>query len=331
LQCQKRQLSCPGYQKQLRWAPDYRSQANRSERNADKQWDEAVNNSTTHPVAPARDSNHERTGNLGSCGSLASPFDCEEGDSTSPVDSRTERAASIGLRANNGRQIPHAVNLASASNPNSSSIRVEEDPSRPRRFVLASSQDAFGARGANESQFLPYWSRLSDTEAESTSSIADGLIETPESLVGHDVFQTLTEEDRFLLRHYFTDVCRLNSAFDSPSNPFRYMIAELLSTSPLILNCVINISARWEVQRNRKFMPTAVRHHSAAVGHLSDILHDIRRRDASLEQGCIQPSSQQEYSQIKQAILASILLGISSVGPQSLLSAMETFHILFSK
>lgn len=127
-----------------------------------------------------------------------------------------------------------------------------------------------------------------------------------------------------LLNFYFTDLCRLNSAFDSSTNPFRHVIAQWAAESPLIMNCVLSMSARALFPFRTGVLALAVHHHTVAVGHLSVILDDITGTGASHPEGS-HGLVRRSIHQIKQAILASIMLGISSV---SFCCYVQSFRIV---
>ncbi|KAK5208750.1 hypothetical protein LTR41_005979 [Exophiala xenobiotica] len=50
------------------------------------------------------------------------------------------------------------------------------------------------------------------------------------------------EDARILLRHYFENVCRINSVFDTADNPFRYLVLRYIKSSSLIRNCVLSMA-----------------------------------------------------------------------------------------
>ncbi|KEF60789.1 uncharacterized protein A1O9_02351 [Exophiala aquamarina CBS 119918] len=133
-----------------------------------------------------------------------------------------------------------------------------------------------------------------------------------------------------LLKFYFYNLCRKNSVFDGPANPFRYMIIQWLTDSPLILNCVLSMSARALVGHRPDILPKAVRHHTVAVGYLTEILTKLTHQTPSDPVDPSIPAGEDSAHQIKQAVLASILLGISSswldasdLGVQHLLGARK--------
>lgn len=127
-----------------------------------------------------------------------------------------------------------------------------------------------------------------------------------------------------LLSFYFNGLCRLNSAFDSPTNPFRHIIAQWAVESPLIMNCVMSMSARALFPFHPTVLAHAVQHHSVAVGHLSDILADITGYGVSTQDKRSPTSARQSIHHVKQAIMASIMLGISSVSLYSSLSGVPS-------
>lgn len=127
--------------------------------------------------------------------------------------------------------------------------------------------------------------------------------------------QGVTDESSDLLIFYFNGLCRKNSVFDGPKNPFRWLIVEWMNESPLILNCVLSMSARALVARRPDILQDTVRYHTAAVGYLTDIITNLTQQPPSEIVDLSSPPAEDSVTQIKQAVLASILLGISSVSP----------------
>lgn len=241
---------------------------------------------------------------------LNSAFDRGIFRSTPIADLPTAPEATTELPAQRAHTPP--TDIAATGAPVNSSIFSESEQHTTDTHVLARPHYGLSFNPANSPRSSQYWPLSPATELRTISP----SIGTAAEAQGSDFTRIPSgffAQDDVLLNHYFTEVCRLVSAFDSPTNPFRYMISDLIVDSPLILNCVLSISARWEVQRDERFLSKALHYHSAAVGYLSDILVAIGRRDASFERGCTQPLSRLEHDQIKQAILASILLGIASV------------------
>lgn len=164
---------------------------------------------------------------------------------------------------------------------------------------------------------LPELQSLPSTHLPRRSSLQSILVTTPvqEAVFPSNPSPFLDPETErsALMNFYFGTLCRLNSAFDSATNPFRYIVSEWMVDSPLIQNCVLSTSAKALVQRHQQVLPKVVQYHSAAVVHLSDILSTISRRDSVEETSRLQLSTFDSTNQVKRAVLASIFLGISSV------------------
>lgn len=54
---------------------------------------------------------------------------------------------------------------------------------------------------------------------------------------------SLQDTTTFLVEYYFSNVCPIVSCFDSPSNPFRYEISNMIQTSSALSNCIQAMSA----------------------------------------------------------------------------------------
>jgi len=143
--------------------------------------------------------------------------------------------------------------------------------------------------------------QMTSRAAESTSS------SSPQSVL------RVNHEPSELLDYYFTDVCRINSAFDSATNPFRFVISKYVRESPLVMHCILSVSMSALAQRNKRVLPSAVHYHSAAVSHFSEILNQVRDRDASDGQDENRLPKPLALQEIKGIILATVLLGISTV------------------
>lgn len=303
-QCRRRKISCPGYHTKIRWAADNQHLGGRPSASTD--------------IKDAPDT--DIPANFRNVTS-----DLVETHHVSPPSAIAAQVTPESFAGSPGEMGPSPTShpagntaadaTAADSSPATYISASENCPSRRGTLVSAAlheNRSPCDAESYTQCSFLPQSPR--DNDPSYLSPFANETSETHWSHHG-SITSNLSAEDKSLLQHYFTKVCALNSAFDSPANPFRYMIAELVVDSPLILNSVLGLSAWWEVQQNPQFLARAVHYHSVAVGYLSDILSNIQRRDTSLLHGQAFPPSSHEYDQIKQAILASILLGFSSVSP----------------
>lgn len=154
---------------------------------------------------------------------------------------------------------------------------------------------------------------LTERLALDNKQTAGQVLQTPKPHPEFPLPGGINDEYSELLMFYFNGLCRKNSVFDGPNNPFRYLIIDWMADSPLVLNCVLSMSSRALVARRPDLLPDAVRYHTAAVGYLTDVISNLTQQPAS---DIVEPSSpptEDSVNQIKQAVLASILLGISSV------------------
>ncbi|EXJ82914.1 hypothetical protein A1O3_06730 [Capronia epimyces CBS 606.96] len=86
----------------------------------------------------------------------------------------------------------------------------------------------------------------------------------------------------FLVEYYFSNVCPLLSCFDSPSNPFRFEIANMIRSSPALSNCIQAMSAahlsQLQPSRHREGLElqnAAVRSISDSVANLAEVSEDL--------------------------------------------------------
>ncbi|VUC32277.1 unnamed protein product [Clonostachys rosea] len=104
-----------------------------------------------------------------------------------------------------------------------------------------------------------------------------------------------------LVNYYFSLVCVINSGFDSPQNPFRMVVADMTWTHPLILNCMLSMSAAHLYQRQNVSSIEALQHRTTAISVLSSEISE--------------PSSKnppRDESRLITALLGTILLGTTS-------------------
>lgn len=118
----------------------------------------------------------------------------------------------------------------------------------------------------------------------------------------HSLLAINSRED-YLISYYFSLICVINSGFDSPQNPFRMVVADMIWTHPLILNCMLSMSAAHLYQRQNVPSTEALQHRTTAISVLSSEISE--------------PSSKNQFgsgSHLMIALLGTILLGTTSVG-----------------
>ncbi|CAG9946919.1 unnamed protein product [Clonostachys rosea f. rosea IK726] len=116
----------------------------------------------------------------------------------------------------------------------------------------------------------------------------------------HSLLAINSRED-YLISYYFSLICVINSGFDSPQNPFRMVVADMIWTHPLILNCMLSMSAAHLYQRQNVPSTEALQHRTTAISVLSSEISE--------------PSSKNQFgsgSHLMIALLGTILLGTTS-------------------
>ncbi|KAK4937036.1 hypothetical protein LTR10_022222 [Elasticomyces elasticus] len=141
------------------------------------------------------------------------------------------------------------------------------------------------------------------------------------------------EDARILLRHYFENVCRINSVFDTSDNPFRYLVLRYIKSSSLIRNCVLGLALVHRMQSDRQNMHRkVVRYHSAALQCLSTAIENLEVQESSIESADQSGSTSNYLERLQEALLGVLLLCNSSswldpedIGIGHLLSARKLF------
>lgn len=111
----------------------------------------------------------------------------------------------------------------------------------------------------------------------------------------------LENTDTMLLQYYLTTVCDINSCFDSVKNPFRTELINQIFDSPLLYHSILSMSAAHMAGRKLEILPKAVEHQSNAIQNLRGAVSQTL-------------SARSKGDFVEQALLASIILGMTSVG-----------------
>lgn len=128
-------------------------------------------------------------------------------------------------------------------------------------------------------------------------------------------FQDYSGEISALLHYYFATVCHVLSSFDSLHNPFRSEVPRLFSQSPLLLYCVLSMSAAHLYQNEESKAVVPLKLQTKAISYLAGQLPtpphidglgvSIYRKPAA---GRLVRASVQD-----DVVLGTILLGMTSV------------------
>ncbi|KAK5229790.1 hypothetical protein LTR72_001322 [Exophiala xenobiotica] len=142
------------------------------------------------------------------------------------------------------------------------------------------------------------------------------------------------EDARILLRHYFENVCRINSVFDTADNPFRYLVLRYIKSSSLIRNCVLSMALVHRMQSDQQNMHRkVVRYHSAAIQCLSTAIENLDAQDSTIEYHSNPSGPPSNYlERLQEALLGVMMLYNASswldpedIGIGHLLSARKLF------
>ncbi|PWY72642.1 hypothetical protein BO83DRAFT_408395 [Aspergillus eucalypticola CBS 122712] len=116
------------------------------------------------------------------------------------------------------------------------------------------------------------------TEAPNRSTTGSGPALTlqtsdAESTPGkqHDagIVSRLADSSTKLRAYYFSDTCRILSAYDSPTNPLRESVARLSTEQPVMNACFLSISASHPSQQQCEMSMLAANHHTGTLSSLA--------------------------------------------------------------
>lgn len=116
--------------------------------------------------------------------------------------------------------------------------------------------------------------------------------------------QPLEDQGTGISRHYFVQVCRINSCFDSDANFWRLELGNLMASSPLIYHCVLSMSAAHLAVLKSSITPAARDYRTKALSYLQSNIASLK--DASKGRGPV-------VDLAAEALLGSVLIGMTDV------------------
>lgn len=133
----------------------------------------------------------------------------------------------------------------------------------------------------NEIEMDSIESDIRDIVAVNEEDYEEGfIIDLPRS--HQSISSNLQDTTTFLVEYYFSNVCPVFSCFDSPSNPFRCEVSNMMRKSPALSNCIQAMSAAHlsELQPCRKregleFQNAAVRSISDSIARLAEVSEEL--------------------------------------------------------
>ncbi|KAL4738222.1 fungal-specific transcription factor domain-containing protein [Aspergillus similis] len=169
----------------------------------------------------------------------------------------------------------HNASLYAAS-PDASFPEFEFNNITPQQYEQTSSS-------------FPDFVQLSDDFDTNMGDCADFSVPLP-----------LEDQDTRISRHYFFHVCRINSCFDSGTNPMRVQIYEQMASGGLIYHCVLSMSAAHEGNIG-----------STALTHRSKAMTCLKSELAQLKEGTDSGKLLGSTTDLSSALLGCILLGMT--------------------
>ncbi|KAL5357407.1 fungal-specific transcription factor domain-containing protein [Aspergillus floccosus] len=120
----------------------------------------------------------------------------------------------------------------------------------------------------------------------------------------------LEDDDTCISRHYFSEICHINSCFDSHWNSFRVEVGSMMTTRPLIYHCVLSMSAAHLAWKRRDLSTAALHHRTSAISCLTGEIMKVKEDKGA----CLNGLSDEHV----EVLLASILLGTTESGAHSI-------------
>ncbi|OJJ07354.1 hypothetical protein ASPVEDRAFT_88608 [Aspergillus versicolor CBS 583.65] len=114
--------------------------------------------------------------------------------------------------------------------------------------------------------------------------------------------QPLEDQGTGISRHYFVQVCRINSCFDSDKNCFRVELGNLMASSPLIYHCVLSMSAAHLAVLKSSMTAAARDYRAKALSYLQSDIASLR--GPSQRRGPV-------VDKATEALLGSVLIGMT--------------------
>lgn len=247
LQCQKRNVLCPGYRKKLKWSTKYEvfAQPVPSVRKQD---------TTKHLVVSENDAPYGRD-LVREIEAVAAVLPKKEGDgkeSSTSLDSDT--SATVGRRPETPSQASTSISGAASTGLNGDdfdhSTIPDGEPPVPFTDIPLNSNSHTPHNFTDANHKLDYESEEEITVPADT----DAYVETGSSVTSNFTMDDMQVSrlpssiptdtiEMSLIQHYFREVCVLFSSFDSLLNPFRTAIGRLYQESPSLYYAIQSMAA----------------------------------------------------------------------------------------
>ncbi|PLB47792.1 hypothetical protein P170DRAFT_385739 [Aspergillus steynii IBT 23096] len=293
--CLKRGFSCPGYRQPMKW-----------------RYLDASGQSLRRPEV-------EADRNL-----------LSEGD----ADTFTQPATSVGIRNpresavnDNLTTFGASANTSEQQRHNRQDITTESwDRDRMIGDGCGSSSDLFPLSFSNDLATENIWNMGND--------VMDSLLDNNELNTEflYPLFKPISDNDVVLSTHYFSNVCPINSCFDSQLNPLRSVMADLKS-SQLVFHLVMMTSASHLCHQNNEMSSVAQQHRRYAISVLKEERNVTgkKRFEAVLGSALLGMTSAWQDSRtlgISHIHTARALLQASITGPEKSSDSLSTSFLV---
>ena len=131
-----------------------------------------------------------------------------------------------------------------------------------------------------------------------------GWLEWADFFLPLSIPQPLEDQGTGILRHYFVQVCRINSCFDSDTNFLRVELGNLMASSPLIYHCVLSMSAAHLAALKSSITPAARDYRTKALSYLQSDIASLK--GVSQKRGPV-------VDRAVEVLLGSVLIGMTDV------------------
>lgn len=245
--CQSRDVPCPGYKKLLKWSTKYEVFKTDTSSTSSLPFqlsdiglpkDDGLNNtSTTGSVIDLRRGDHQLPGTLKD--GQISRDELEHSSSENACD--IEDDSRLPTAAERQKSNPEPNQFNDQLRPDTSSIYQDSKASHEQQLI-----PSYERTDSSYQTVIDLDSRNAESVPESSQTrdrLSRILLKRFYRLPKLNALQTIHDSNSLLVEHYFRDVCKLYSSFDSAMNPYRASIARIWQSSAPIYYAIQSMAA----------------------------------------------------------------------------------------
>lgn len=284
--CARRKVECPGYTRELKWSTKH-------ERFRTPRARVATTRQTALPLCQEYEPAIQAT-------DIKVPTQAhadEDANTKSPTLSERQSDAS------------HDSHAGSSDDLGIRDEGTETTPSSVGEPYTSGSELHLESRQHNDNQHYDEELEYSDQVIRSPST-KNGLVNSPGIRQYLATWNESLPTNRYrsvdrLFSHYFDNICRVMSCFDSTTNPYRTEIPSILHSSPYIFNCMMGMAAAHMANFDKEMAVTAISYQTEAMESLK------------LHMNCLLPlrnfQETNPHNSTYETLLGAIMLGLTSV------------------